>query len=101
MDDNWMHHAACKGADPDWFHPTKETAHYYQNAFALCDQCIVRTPCLEYAMSFLPQNDLHGIYGGTTARERRAMRKGKPVKRLRHTPQHIRWNPDTQKYEQQ
>ena len=68
----------CQQTDPDLFTPGKgEPA---EPAKRLCRQCAFIEPCLEYALT----NDVGaGIYGGTTNSERRAMRKGKPVKLTR------------------
>jgi WhiB family redox-sensing transcriptional regulator len=61
--------AACRGADPDLFFPDRgESA---EPARQVCAQCPVRQPCLEYAIS---QGIAHGIWGGLTERDRRALR---------------------------
>jgi WhiB family redox-sensing transcriptional regulator len=39
----------------------------------VCDRCTVTEKCLAYAMSDM---DTTGIWGGTTAQQRRAMRTG-------------------------
>jgi WhiB family redox-sensing transcriptional regulator len=41
-------------------------------ALALCATCPVRAQCLEYA---LRNKETHGIWGGTTADQRRRMRR--------------------------
>jgi len=63
---NWIDEAACSGADPDLFFPTKgEPA---QEAKALCAGCPVRKACKDYAESSPIM--LAGVWGGTTERER-------------------------------
>ena len=43
-------------------------------AFAVCERCVVRDECLEYALAtFAPSRD-HGIWGGTSERERKRIR---------------------------
>lgn len=70
---DWMVDAACAGANPeDFFEPTlaRTTIRRY------CRACPVTAECLEYARSFeLALDFVHGIYGGLTTEERRAMRK--------------------------
>ncbi len=74
----WMEDALCAQTDPDIFYPEKggSTAP----ATSICENCGVRSECLEYAVT----NDIrHGIWGGTSdndrkrmARERKAARGG-------------------------
>lgn len=68
-DGQWMRAAACRGQDPDRFFP-EESAQTRQ-AVAVCDDCRVRTECLNYAIRIGP---VDGVWGGTTARQRRQMR---------------------------
>jgi hypothetical protein len=54
--------------DPETFFPAPlEPA---DTAVALCGRCPVSGACLAWALSV---GDCHGVWGGTTARERRAM----------------------------
>ena len=65
----WMASAACSRAGTaDWF-PRKGRAP--TTARAVCQSCPVRAECLAYAMA---DEDLAGVWGGTTERERKAMR---------------------------
>jgi len=65
----WRQRAACLSADPDLFFPDRgESA---EPARQVCAQCPVRQPCLEFAIS---HGIMHGIWGGLTERERRALR---------------------------
>jgi WhiB family redox-sensing transcriptional regulator len=62
----WRQHSACRGVDPDIFYPaTDEEA---VEAKAICAQCPVLEPCLEYALA---NRERDGIWGGATERERR------------------------------
>lgn len=60
---------ACKGADAGLFFAEKRGPE--QNAAkAICRRCIFRSDCLEWALT-APEN--HGIWGGTTRKERQAI----------------------------
>lgn len=66
MNSSWRQRGACRGLDPDVFYPpTDEEA---DAAKAVCAECPVREPCLEFALS---TREAEGVWGGTTARERR------------------------------
>lgn len=61
---------ACVGVDPELFFPDRgESA---EAAKAVCAGCAVRQRCLEYA---LDHNERHGIWGGTSERDRRRLRR--------------------------
>jgi WhiB family redox-sensing transcriptional regulator len=62
----WRGKAACKGVDPELFYPIRDS--YAEDAKAVCQQCPVRVPCLEYALA---SNETEGVWGGLTKRERR------------------------------
>ena len=65
----WMANAACSRAvTAEWF-PGKGRAP--TTARAVCRSCPVQSDCLDYALA---NEDLAGVWGGTTERERRAMR---------------------------
>jgi WhiB family transcriptional regulator, redox-sensing transcriptional regulator len=65
----WRELAACRGADLEVFFPGRgETAG---PARRVCAQCPVQQPCLDYAIT---NRITHGIWGGLTERERRALR---------------------------
>lgn len=64
----WRLHAACRGVDPDIFYPAMEEAA--EAAKAICDQCPVRQPCLEFALA---NREREGVWGGATERDRRRM----------------------------
>jgi hypothetical protein len=58
----------CSRQDPETFFPApRETS---ETAVSLCRACDVQGACLAWA---LDTGDCHGVWGGTTARERRAM----------------------------
>ena len=68
----WHAQAACRGTGVDSFIPEPGTST--EPAKAICAVCSVRAPCLRYALAD-PQ--MVGVWGGTTAKERRRMRQGK------------------------
>ncbi len=73
--DDWRHLAACRDEDPELFFPVSDTgpaARQAEQAKSICARCPVRERCLEYALD----NGLdHGVFGGTTESERRALRR--------------------------
>ncbi len=73
---DWRDHAACLDADSDLFFPVGTTGpalRQIDEAKAICRRCLVRSPCLAWA---LDQGAISGVWGGTTEEERRAMRQG-------------------------
>lgn len=76
-----MAQAACKGQETDVFYP-KANRYAYDKAKALCAGCPVRQDCLDLALANMfsdPDDETvipigwHGMWGGTTPDERRAM----------------------------
>jgi len=65
----WHSLAACRGAGPSAFFPSRGATT--ARARAVCSTCPVTEECLTYAMADI---DTTGIWGGTSARQRRAMR---------------------------
>jgi hypothetical protein len=61
--------AACRGTGMEVFFP--ERGESAGPARRVCAACPVRQPCLEYAIT---NRITHGIWGGLTERERRALR---------------------------
>ena len=62
----WRQKAACRGVDPEIFHPSEEDDP--TPAKAICAECPVREACLEHALAV---REKHGVWGGLTERERR------------------------------
>ena len=72
---NWRFAGACRAADPELFFPvpgTRRADKQTARAKAICAGCVVRRECLEFALS---QDQLYGIWGGTTVEERRRVRR--------------------------
>jgi WhiB family transcriptional regulator, redox-sensing transcriptional regulator len=72
---SWMDRAACVSADleHDAWHPS--TAAYTSDnveAVRLCRTCPVSDECLAFAVA---HNLEHGIFGGLTGEQRKAMRR--------------------------
>ena len=65
----WRELAACRGTDLEVFFP--ERGESAGPARQVCAACPVRQPCLDYAIT---NRITHGIWGGLTERERRALR---------------------------
>lgn len=70
----WMREAACTrdGVDPEWFFP--ERGQSTKLARATCAACPVRSECLRAA---LESGEEFGVFGGTSPRERKAMKEAK------------------------
>jgi len=67
----WHARAACRGMEPSVFvcGPGQSTAL----AKAICESCEVRAECLEAALA---HPETQGVWGGTSARQRRLMQGG-------------------------
>lgn len=69
--ETWRADAACIGEDVEEFFP--ERGETTALAKSVCGVCLVRVDCLQYA---LVTGQKFGIWGGTSERERRRMRRG-------------------------
>lgn len=67
-DPAWRTRGVCQNVDPEVFFPAPSESA--DPAVSLCRSCPVQGSCLAWA---LEAGDLHGVWGGTTVRERRAM----------------------------
>ena len=74
IDEDWQVKAACRGPQaavffpPPQFERKDEKVERETRAKAICADCSVRQPCLEYAISI---REPHGIWGGLNENERR------------------------------
>jgi WhiB family transcriptional regulator, redox-sensing transcriptional regulator len=66
--------AACRGLDPELFYA--EGGASVAKAKGICAQCPLRPKCLEWAIA----REEFGVWGGTTARERAAIRRERGVR---------------------
>lgn len=64
----WRERARCIGADGDLFYPGKGDSG--GGAKWYCDRCPVRAECLQTALT---NREEHGVWGGLTAWQRRAI----------------------------
>ena len=70
MDTTWMSEGKCREVDPELFFPSDGVGVI--RARKICAQCTVSTQCLEYALSNQVE---HGVWGGTSERERRRLQR--------------------------
>jgi hypothetical protein len=80
--DSWMDDGACLGWHPKAYHRgvseefrrSLEWVDLSENrAKEVCNECPIRTQCLERAMVLEESNALWGVWGATTPRERRQL----------------------------
>jgi WhiB family redox-sensing transcriptional regulator len=70
----WWELAACRSGDPDLFFPVSAIGparRQVARAKAVCEGCAVQQRCLDYALS---TRQAHGVWGGLTEEERRAVK---------------------------
>jgi WhiB family redox-sensing transcriptional regulator len=67
---DWMRDGLCAQTDPEAFYPA--VGENATDARAVCAACPVRSQCLAYA---LEHDERFGVWGGTSERERRALRR--------------------------
>jgi len=86
----WMDEANCKGRTYLMFPKEHKDITYIQQARAICEECPVKSKCLEYALEF-PPADMHGVWAGMTSRQIAAEQRRRGVKPLRPTLSQM-WN---------
>jgi WhiB family transcriptional regulator, redox-sensing transcriptional regulator len=65
----WVDRAACRDLDTNiWYATRGESLNL---ARAICADCPVRRACLDYAID---NHESHGVWGGTSERQRRRIR---------------------------
>ena len=74
---SWQEQAKCTGADTEWFYPPRDENYgrYVKKARSICldsPRCPVIRECLLYS---LVMPDQHGVWGGMSSRERKALYK--------------------------
>jgi hypothetical protein len=75
---DWMTDAACRGHDPNWWHPAKGGDNVNTTkAKRICETCPVAVQCLQYALDIGEQT---GIWGGVSVNKYRK-EHGKTVTR--------------------
>lgn len=74
MDNGWMAEGKCADCPPSLFFPSDGVG--VDVARRICADCAVKGICLEYALS----NRIdHGVWGGTSERERRRILKRRKI----------------------
>lgn len=71
----WVRSARCRNVPTDLFFPIR--GDDVRTAKEVCSRCPVTDACLQYALS--APDALVGIWGGTTAKQRRALRAEEPA----------------------
>lgn len=74
---SWQVRARCVEVDPEIFFP--ERGGSSRAARAVCNECAVRAECLRYALA---NREQFGIWGGTSERERRRLRRLSPARNV-------------------
>jgi WhiB family redox-sensing transcriptional regulator len=64
----WQEHAACRAIPVELFFPHVEQES--DDAKAVCMECTVREPCLEFAIE---ASERFGVWGGLDPQERRSV----------------------------
>lgn len=67
---DWMDQRACNGVPPEVFFP--DVGGSPERAKSICASCPVAAECLHYA---LENREEYGVWGGTSAKQRRDMQK--------------------------
>jgi len=62
----WMAHGLCRDHAPGMFFPSDGVG--VDKARRICGECPVKEECREYALTYRIE---HGVWGGTSERERR------------------------------
>lgn len=83
-DMSWQKDANCKTHPTEIFYPppeelkltVRQLRERAQLTRDICDECIVKEPCLEYAL----ENESDGFWGGMTPRQRLVNRRSLAVK---------------------
>lgn len=79
--ESWQMFANCLGVDPDLFFPERGAST--KEAKSVCQGCVVREDCLEYALA---NGEKFGIWGGLSERERRRIRRQRALARAAQQP---------------
>jgi len=72
---DWRHQSACRDEDPELFFPVGNTGPalaQIEEAKKVCNRCIVKEPCLAWA---LESGQDAGVWGGLSEDERRALKR--------------------------
>ncbi|MET9427910.1 MULTISPECIES: WhiB family transcriptional regulator [unclassified Streptomyces] len=81
---DWRHNAVCREEDPDLFFPIGNTGLallQIEEARTVCRRCPVMEQCLQWA---LESGQEHGVWGGLSEDERRALKRRAARNRARN-----------------
>lgn len=71
LPEDYWNGAECRNYDPEIFYPdeylTKESHRVINLAKAICNSCVIKEQCLDYAIE---SREEHGILGSMTPQER-------------------------------
>jgi WhiB family transcriptional regulator, redox-sensing transcriptional regulator len=80
---DWRHRSACLDEDPELFFPIGNTGPailQIEEAKLVCRRCDVQEQCLQWA---LESGQDHGVWGGLSEDERRALKRRNARARIR------------------
>jgi WhiB family redox-sensing transcriptional regulator len=80
---DWRMRSACREEDPELFFPVGNTGPallQIEEAKAVCRRCPVMEQCLTWALA---TSEDHGVWGGMSEDERRAMKRRAARRRAR------------------
>ncbi len=78
-DQRWQEDANCRGEDPELFMPKRGVP--ITSARRICEECVVRIDCLEYALANYNYDTDHGVWGGKSQQERKKIRRERAIAR--------------------
>lgn len=76
LNNPWDKKANCLGIESELFFPERGAST--KEAKEVCKGCVVKEPCLEFALA---HTEKFGIWGGTSERERRRLRRQRALAR--------------------
>jgi WhiB family redox-sensing transcriptional regulator len=91
---DWRELSACQQEDPELFFPLVPAGPglvQTERAKAVCARCQVRAECLRFAMETVQD---HGVWGGTSEEERRALRRARNRRPAVHGAGRSDWESD-------
>lgn len=77
MENDWMAQGNCRYEPPATFFPSDGVG--VEVAKRICAECPAKAPCLEYALRHRID---HGVWGGTSERQRRRILKKRRLDRV-------------------
>ena len=75
---DWYDSALCPQTDHGLFYGDTGQSDLTDAAKTVCEACLVKSECLDYALATPPERDW-GVWGGTTKRERINLRRERGV----------------------